>query len=372
MKVGLMLPTMQSMELNEAMMQAASALRVDSLWVPDHLLGVAHPATWAEYPSSAAIPDPDAFLDPFCVAAALGRQTDLMFGTCVTDGTRRRGGDLARTVLTLNNGCRGGFVLGIGAGEAESLLPFGYDFSRPVGRLEETLKDLRSLFDTGRMPGDGIGRTGLPLSGPHGKPQIWMAGARARSLELAGRDADGWMPVGLTAEEYAQNLAYLNQVAASVGRPRLTGSMFPLTLLGDSREHIIATLEKYPLVKLGTLYAPAALWAKYGLEHPSGPNCRGTADAIPHAIAPDQLRRLAREMPLEMVEEFIYVGNAEEIAARLKPFADAGLEHIVPADFTGMAYPPDEAGRLLMTETARLTKLLQAMPVGRPEDFGKN
>lgn len=371
MKVGLMLPTMQSMELNEAMMQAAGALGVDSLWLPDHLLGVAHPATWAEYPSSAAIPDPDAFLDPFCVAAALGRQTDLMFGTCVTDGTRRRGGDLARTALTLNTGCRGGFVLGIGAGEAESILPFGYDFSRPVGRLEETLKDLRSLFDTGRMPDGGVGRTGLPLSGPHGKPQIWMAGARDRSLALTGRYADGWMPVGLSAEEYAQKLAHLNQVAASVGRPRLTGSLFPLILLGDSREHIVAALEKYPLVKLITLYAPATLWHKYGLEHPSGPNCRGTADAVPHQLDPDELRRVARTMPLEMVDEFIYFGNAEELAARLRPYAAAGLDHIVPADFTGMAYPPDEAGRLLMTEMARLVKFLQAMPVGRPEDFGK-
>jgi phthiodiolone/phenolphthiodiolone dimycocerosates ketoreductase len=139
MKVGLMLPTMVSIELNEMALQGAEALGMDSVWLPDHMLGPCHPQLWPEVAASAAVADSDSFLDPFCVAAILRRQTSLTMGTCVTDSTRRRGADLARAALTLQRSGQGEFVLGLGSGEAESLLPFGYDFTRPFGLLEQAL-----------------------------------------------------------------------------------------------------------------------------------------------------------------------------------------------------------------------------------------
>ena len=69
MKLGLLLPTMQSIALNTAALQAAEMLGADDVWVLDHLLGFTHPALWPEFPAARALPDPDALLDPFCVAA---------------------------------------------------------------------------------------------------------------------------------------------------------------------------------------------------------------------------------------------------------------------------------------------------------------
>ena len=368
MKIGLMLPSMQSIELNAATLQGYRAMGADSLWLPDHLLGIANPAMWSDYPSSAYVKDPDAWLDPFCVAAALGQQTDLAFGTCVTDGTRRRGGDLARTLLTLNNYCSGGFVLGIGAGEAETLLPFGYDYSKPLARLEETLKDLRSLLDTGRMP-HGIGRTGLPLRGPGGKPQIWVAGMRERSLKLTGLYADGWMPVGIPAHEYAQKFSYVNEIAASANRPAPTGSLFLMVLLGDSRAHVIEVLEKTPTGKLMLIFQPAALWQRYGLEHPAGPDCRGMVDVIPHLLDPVLLREAARRIPIEMCEESILMGNADEIAPRVRPYAEAGVGHLILSDVTGFTYSAEETQRLMERELVKLVQCLAAMPTGKLPDM---
>ncbi len=142
---------------------------MDDVWVLDHMMGLTHPALWPEFPAAAMLPDPDALLDPFCVAAALGPTTDLPFGLSVTDAVRRAGPDLARAAMTVNDACRGGFVLGLGSGEAESLVPYGYDYRRPVDRLEAALKDIRALFDTGNMP-SGSGRTGLDRGGPKGVP----------------------------------------------------------------------------------------------------------------------------------------------------------------------------------------------------------
>ena len=96
MKMGMMLPTIQSSELNVAALRAAEQLGADDVWVLDHMMGFTHPELWPEFPAAQALPDPDALLDPFCVAAALGPTTDLRIGCWVTDAVRRRGGDLAR------------------------------------------------------------------------------------------------------------------------------------------------------------------------------------------------------------------------------------------------------------------------------------
>jgi alkanesulfonate monooxygenase SsuD/methylene tetrahydromethanopterin reductase-like flavin-dependent oxidoreductase (luciferase family) len=155
MKVGIMLPSMYPVELNLEVLRLAEAMGTDSVWMPDHMLGFFHPDLWSETPSSQFSDYPDGCLDPFCLSAALAMQTALPLGIGVTDGTRRRAPDVARSALTLHHMCRGGFNLGIGSGEAESLVPFGYPFDKPVGRCEEFLAELRCLLDTGHMPQGG-------------------------------------------------------------------------------------------------------------------------------------------------------------------------------------------------------------------------
>ena len=81
MKMGVMLPAMMSVELNEMAMRGVEALGMDSVWLPDHLLGPFHPDLWSAVPASGVLGDPDSYLDPFCVAAVLGRETGLAIGT---------------------------------------------------------------------------------------------------------------------------------------------------------------------------------------------------------------------------------------------------------------------------------------------------
>lgn len=358
MKVGMMMPTMQSVEVNEAMLQAAIAFNADSIWLPDHLLGISHPALWPEYRAAAQLTDPDSWLDPFCVAAVLGRQTSLPIGTCVTDCVRRRPADLARTTLTLHHSNKGGFILGIGSGEAESLLPFGYDFTRPVARLEESLKELRALLDTGRMP-QGVGRMGLPLQNHNGRPQIWVAGNGPKALELTGRYGDGWLPGLAGPDHYADQWRQVRAAAHAARREPPIAGLFPLIVLGDSREQVRTLFEDQPLLKLVMLLSPASLWQQYDLEHPAGSACRGFPDVIPHALDPNLLRRIAPRIPIKMVEELTLLGNAADIASRLREYAEAGLQHVVLCDITGLCQAPSETVRLL-SELGRLRLLLSS------------
>jgi phthiodiolone/phenolphthiodiolone dimycocerosates ketoreductase len=359
MKLGIMLPTVHSVGLNQQALQGAEALGVDDVWLNDHLMGWTHPELWPDFPAASVMPDPDAFLDPFVVAGALAGSTDLRMGFCVTDTTRRRGPELARAGLTLNQLCSGGFALGVGAGEAESILPFGYEWEKPIGMLERALVEMRSLLDTGKMP-DGVGRTGIDRDGEHGIPDIWVASMRPRSLKLTGRYADGWMPIGTSPEAYEENIAVVAKAADEAGRPMPETSVLYPMLFGESRDQVGALLEELPVFKLICMFGPADLWARYGLDHPAGPECRGQMDVIPHELDPAALREIAPKIPLELVEDFVMLGNAEEVFARVKEFWNAGARHLLLADVTGTTYEPAEAAKQ-MGELPKLKALLQGL-----------
>jgi phthiodiolone/phenolphthiodiolone dimycocerosates ketoreductase len=113
-----------------------------------------------------------------------------------------------------------------------------------------------------------------------------------------------------------------------------------------------------PIVKLMAYYRPAELWRRHGLEHPGGPDCRGQIDVIPHELDPDALREAARAVPLELAEELMWIGNADEIAARVEPFVAAGASHLVLGDLTGTTYAPEDAAAILGAQLPRLRSLL--------------
>ncbi len=339
MKVGVNLPAQFPFGSTEQLLPMYEAAGFDSYWAPDHLLGVFHPGLWADTPLSALAADPDAFYDPFIYGARVGTMTPKPYGICVTDATRRGAADLARASLTLNDLNPGGFILGIGSGEAESLLPFGYPFDKPVGVLEE----LRSLLDTGKMP-TGVGRMGLPLEAEgRGKPAVWVAGHGPRMLRLTGQYGDGWIPAWwMSPEEYGKNLGAIAGHASAAGRPTPEASLLPFIIFAESVERAAEMFEREPLGKLFGLFAMGSMWEANGLKHPLGNDSKGFIDVIIHDLNPDDLRDLAPTIPFEMVQQVLFIGNAEELAGQFEAYARNGLEHVVLANVTGVVGGMDE------------------------------
>jgi phthiodiolone/phenolphthiodiolone dimycocerosates ketoreductase len=353
------LPTLHSVELNRTALRGFEALGLHSAWLPDHLLGLFHTQLWREIEMSAAVADCDSWLDPFVLAGILSAETSLPLGTSVTDGTRRAGADLARAALTLNHAAQQGFILGIGAGEAESLLPFGYPFDKPVGTLERTLAQLRSILDNGRMPDGGLGRIGAPDQPAGRPPQVWLAAHGPRMLDLAGRFADGWIPCGLSVPTYDASYRHVCDRAAELGRPAPIASMFPLTVFGDSRDQVMDRFERQPMSRLVALFGPADMWRRHGLEHPAGSRCRGFPDVIPHALGLDELRDVAKRIPEGLLDEFLFIGNAQEVGRQLSAYGEVGLAHVVLADMTGLVQGLEDMPRV-MGEVARLVAALES------------
>jgi phthiodiolone/phenolphthiodiolone dimycocerosates ketoreductase len=340
MRVGITVGGQHPFAGTEMLLQVAEAMGAESVWFPDHILGVFHPDLWPDMAFSKMAVDPDAFYDPFIASALVGKLTDKAVGISVTDTTRRKAADLARTALTLQHLVPGGFILGVGSGEAESLEPFGYDFSRPVGECEKVLHELRSLLDTGRMPPEtGLsGRMGVPLATEDGRrPEVWVAGHGPRMLRLTGQYGDGWIPAWpMSAAEYGDKGRVIDDWAAKSGRQCATKSMLPFVMLGQSKEYIADLMEKDPLGKLFALFCPADVWAKRGFKHPFGDDCKGFIDLIVHDLDPQELRALAPEMPFELVEDVIFLGNAQDVAERLSGYAANGMNHVVIANLTGV------------------------------------
>ncbi len=343
MKVGVNLPVQFPFGSTEQLLPIYEDVGFDSYWAADHILGMFHPALWAETPLSALAADPDAFYDPFCYGAKVGTMTSKPFGISVTDATRRGAADLARTALTLNDLIPGGFILGIGSGEAESLLPFGYPFDRPVGILEEVLVELRCLLDTGVMP-QGVGRMGLPLEAEgRGKPAVWIAGHGPRMLRLTGQYGDGWIPCWwMTPDVYGKSLATIAGHAAAAGRPTPEASLLPFVLFAESIDRAAEMFENEPLGKLFGLFAMGSMWEANGLTHPLGNDSKGFIDVIIHGLDPDDLRDLAPTIPFEMVQQVLFIGNAEDLGSQFEAYARNGLEHVVLANITGVVGGMDE------------------------------
>ena len=359
MKVGINLPAQFPFGSTQQMMEVYEQVGFDSYWAPDHILGVFHPGLWSETPLSDLAADPDAFYDPFCYGAVVGTMTDKPYGISVTDSTRRGAADLARTALTLNDLNPGGFILGIGSGEAESLVPFGYPFDTPVARLEEVLRDLRSLLDHGVMADGGVGRMGLPLEAEgRGRPPVWVAGHGPRMLRLTGQYGDGWIPAWwMTPEEYGEKRAIIAAHAEAAGRPAPTNSLLPFVLFSESRDAAAEMFEREPLGKLFGLFAMGSMWEAHGLDHPLGNDSKGFIDVVIHGLDADDLRDIAPTIPFEMVCEVLFVGNADELAAQFEGYARNGLEHVVLANITGVVGGMDE----IMARAMDLPQLTAAL-----------
>ena len=123
----------------------------DAVWWSDHFLHWFPPAIWTPdlAPMAEVVRSPHAFLDPMAVMSASAVQTErVRLGVAVTDAVRRHPAVLAQTFLTLDHLSHGRAILGLGVGEAENILPFGFSYERRASRLIEAIEMIRLLWLT--------------------------------------------------------------------------------------------------------------------------------------------------------------------------------------------------------------------------------
>jgi phthiodiolone/phenolphthiodiolone dimycocerosates ketoreductase len=322
--------------------------RYHSIWLPDHMVSFWPESIWTpEFTDLATTsPSPHRHLDALAMAGAVAALTrNVPIATSVVDTVRRHPAMLAQTALTLDHISKGRFILGVGSGETENTVPYGFDFNKPVGRFEESLKVIRMLWESdGPIDFEGkffhLHHARMDTETYEGRaPRIWVGCSGPRMLEITGRYADGWWPAGAwTPEEYAAKLKVIRDSADRAGRDPM--AIVPATiqtcLIADDDAELAEILAA-PLVKAWVLQPSAAELRKYGFRHPLGDDWGGYQDINPEVLPRERILDMLKKTDVEAIRAIIPCGTPRYVAQRIKAFCDAGLRVPKIMDYGGMA-----------------------------------
>jgi phthiodiolone/phenolphthiodiolone dimycocerosates ketoreductase len=322
--------------------------RYHSIWLPDHMVSFWPDSIWTpEFTDLAsASPSPHRYLDGLAVASAAAVLTkNVPLVSAVVDTVRRHPAMLAQTALTIDHLSHGRFIVGLGSGESENTLPYGFDFARPVSRFEEALKVIRLLWDSdGPVDFDGrfytLHHARLDTE-PYDRhpPPIWIGASGPRMLDIAGRHADGWWPAGAwTPEQYAEMLGTVRASADRAGRDpmAITPCFIQVCLIGKD-DAALADILTAPLVKAFLLQVSAETLRGFGFEHPMGQSWRGFQDIDPAVLTRERIVDFLAKVRPEVLLAIVPHGTPQEVAKIVKTFVDAGLRVPKILDYGAMA-----------------------------------
>jgi len=337
-----------TLPLDLSVLEELDSGRYHSIWLPDHMVSFWPDSIWTpEFTDLATVsPSPHRHLDAMAVAAAAAVLTEnVPLVTSVIDTVRRHPALLAQSALTIDHLAKGRFVLGLGSGETENTVPYGFDFTKPVSRFEEALQVIRLLWDSdGPVDFDGqfyhLHHARLDTE-PYGgaTPQIWIGASGPRTLEIVGRYADGWWPTGAwDPDDYAQKLATVRASAERAGRDpmAITPCYIQVCLVGRD-DAALAEILDAPLVKAFLLQVSAELLRGLGYEHPMGENWRGYQDIDPATLTRERVVEFLDRVDPESILAVVPHGTPKQVAQVINNYVDAGLRVPKILDYGGMA-----------------------------------
>lgn len=186
--------------------------------------------------------------------------------------------------------------LGIGAGEAENVVPYGIEFRQQVARLEEALRLMRIMLESDY--GEKINFEGrfyrfedavFDLK-PTGEMPMWVGAHGEKMLRLTARYADGWLPASLPPGIYAERAEKLERYAKNEGREpeEITKALFASVVVDES-ESEVERLLRTPILKIHALLLHHEVYERLGYRHPFG-KYYGLLEYIPTKFTKDEMR----------------------------------------------------------------------------------
>jgi coenzyme F420-dependent glucose-6-phosphate dehydrogenase len=282
----------------------AEELGLDSVWVSDHFLPWRHKGGHA----------PAAF--PWM--AAVGERTSrVLIGTSVTTPTfRYNPAVMAQEFATLALLHDNRAILGVGTGEALNEIAVSGrewpEFKERFARLREAVRLMRALWteDEVSVEGDYYTLVGAKIYDRPERPvPVYVAAGGPVVAKYAGRAGDGFICTsGKGMDLYTEKLMpAVADGAAAAGRD-------------------VADIDRVIEIKLSYDRDPEAarmncrFWAPLSL----------TAEQKNSVDSTIEMERLADELPIEQVaRRWIVASDPDEALAQIKPYLDAGLNHLV-------------------------------------------
>jgi 5,10-methylenetetrahydromethanopterin reductase len=302
------------------------------------------------------IPDQSFHHDPFVLLARCAEATSsIRLGVAVTNPLGRHPVQIARAVATLAELSGGRFVLGLGAGNRNRVLPaLGLPPDRAALRVSEALDVCRALLrgETVSFRGRTVIADGVRLETEPLRPVPIFVGARgSRVLRVAGSKADGVFAEAMfTSAGMDYALGEIEAGARQAGR-----SLADLEVLAWQAVQLSTTLAARDKRQYRR-------WAAL-LMH-------GTRADVLHtlSIPPDVLARVkaafeaggedaaAVEVPDDVVSRLVLSGDPTEIGEHLDRVRAKGFDGAVVLAFGGTQVARDTLRRFAEDVVARVNR----------------
>lgn len=292
------------------------------------------------------------------LAAVAASTSSVRLGTAILPVFTRPPALMAMSAATLQNLSGGRFVLGLGTSSSIIVERWmGGSFERPLTRLREYLLTVRSILAGEKVAFEGktvrIDGYRLQLE-PVAPVPLYMAALGPAACRLAGELADGVIffmksPGGIT-----QAMGWVAEGARAAGRdPSALDCVIRLPVaLAEGERGDLSALARRFIVS----YAIVDVYNRSLADQGFG----AAASAIAERWAAGDRKGAVDEVPDDMVDELMIVGDAEECRGRLQRFRAAGVTTPVVLPFS-LPGGPDE-----LTERARATMLAVAPAAARP------
>ncbi|TVT25787.1 glucose-6-phosphate dehydrogenase (coenzyme-F420) [Amycolatopsis rhizosphaerae] len=282
----------------------AEELGLDSVMVSDHFLPWRHEGGHA----------------PFALAwmsAVAERTSRVQIGTSVLTPTfRYNPAVIAQAFATMSLLSNGRVLLGVGTGEALNEIAVSGrewpEFKERFARLREAIKLMRELWTSDNVSFDGEYYQLVDAKiydRPDQPVPVYVAAGGPVVAKYAGRSGDGFICTsGKGMELYTDKLMpAVAEGAAAAGRD-VTGI--------DRMIEIKMSYDRDPEQAL----ANTRFWAPLSL----------TQEQKHTVSSAEEMERLADELPIEQVaKRWIVASDPDEALAQIKPYVDAGLNHLV-------------------------------------------
>ena len=227
--------------------------------------------------------------------------------------------------------------MGIGAGEAQNVIDFGIEFSKPVTKFKEQLEVIEKLFDSN--PDNKVNYDGKyyklieaclqakPVRKP--RPPVYIAAGAPKTLELCATFGDGWIPIGYTPELFKFHSNVIKENAKRIGRdiPDFEFANDVDVYLTEDGE---GAWEKMKNAVKVSLYKPELLKVQ-NIPQDSEFDFRKyfTEYAMNKPELMEQMKKASIKIPDEVARTAIGVGSPDDVIEMLERFIQAGTNHFI-------------------------------------------
>jgi 5,10-methylenetetrahydromethanopterin reductase len=231
--------------------------------------------------------------------------------------------EIVMMAATMQEATGGRFLLGVAAGSAEFLAWAGLERPRPLAKTAETIRIARTLLGAGDVDGKlpewcgPLSELRFPLAE---RVPVYVGGMSPKMLEMAGRLADGVLPLLYPPEHFAEARAQVLRGVEEAGRSPSDVDIpacFWVSVADDADAARLALAAK--IAYYGPSFAPYLL-ARAGL----GVEDFGPVTAVLESDGLDAAARLIDERMLALG----ITGSVAQVVERCQSLRAMGATHL--------------------------------------------